>query len=74
MTDRMKCSKRPAEGDPKGQDEAQKVGKGITPSLASPWLTRAWANVTVMTLPKADIVMRTLSLVRFYSSRGRYGE
>ena len=60
IRDGMKCSRSPEEGDPKGQLEAQKVGKGMTPSLASSWFTRAWANVTVMTLPKADIATRTL--------------
>lgn len=60
MKDGMKWSRRPAEGEPKGQLEAQNLGKGITPSLASSWLTRDWANVTVRTFPKADMARRTL--------------
>lgn len=64
MSEGMKWSRRPEEGEPKGQLEAQKVGKGMTPSLASSWLTRACANVTVITLPKADNATRTLISVR----------
>ena len=35
IKDGMKWSRRPAEGEPDGQADAQKRGKGITPSLAS---------------------------------------
>lgn len=60
MKEGMKCSIKPADGEPKGHDEAQNRGKGMTPSLASSWLTRDWAKVTVKTLPYAERATRTL--------------
>lgn len=60
MKDGMKCSRRPADGEPNGQFDAQKRGNGMTPSLASSWFTRAWAKVIDMTFPRAEIATRTL--------------
>ena len=53
MNDGMKCKMRPADGEPKGQPDAQNRENGMTPSFASSWLTRDWVKVTVNTLPNA---------------------
>ena len=60
MNDGIKWRSSPPEGEPKGQFEAQKRPKGTTPSFASSWFTRACANVTAMTLPRAERATNTL--------------
>lgn len=49
----IKWRRSPDEGEPAGHELAQNRPNGMTPSFASSWLTRDWAKVTVMTLPRA---------------------
>lgn len=69
-----KWRKSPEDGEPNGQLDAQKRGKGRTPSLASSWMTRACAKVVVMAFPKAEIATRTLDYIRCVLIGGSRGE